>query len=184
MGGRRRLAPSACSADVSVAALAAMGGVFAVAAVAVLAIPLLVLATGLVAYPLSFLVQMVSVDAGFRLAAAYADMVRYAFSPADVADGDSATRDALSDARVHRAGVSAVRPSAVDRAIHPSFGETAVAGAKAGRRTRAAIAIEADGGRASSVRRGAPTRDCAIFAPRCGSCFAEQPRRKSRRRPS
>jgi hypothetical protein len=56
--------------------------VFALAAVAVLAIPLLVLATALVAYPLSFLVQMVSVDAGFRVAAAYADMVRYAFTPA------------------------------------------------------------------------------------------------------
>ena len=47
-----------------------------------LAVPLLVLATALVAYPLSFLVQMVNVDAGFRLAGAYADMVRYAFSPA------------------------------------------------------------------------------------------------------
>jgi hypothetical protein len=57
-------------------------GVLVLAAVAVLAVPLLVLATGLVAYPLSFLVQMVNVDAGFRLAAAYADMVRYAFSPA------------------------------------------------------------------------------------------------------
>ena len=48
---------------------------------AVLAIPLLVLATGLVAYPLSFLVQMINVDAGYRLAAAYAEMVRYAFAP-------------------------------------------------------------------------------------------------------
>jgi hypothetical protein len=53
----------------------------AVAAAAVLAIPLLVLATSLVAYPLSFLVQMVSVDAGFRLAAAYSDLVRHAFAP-------------------------------------------------------------------------------------------------------
>jgi len=52
----------------------------AVAAIAILAIPLLVLATGLVAYPLSFLVQMINVDAGFRLASAYADMVRYAFA--------------------------------------------------------------------------------------------------------
>ena len=51
-----------------------------VAAIAILAVPLLVLATGLIAYPLSFLVQMVSVDSGFRLAAAYADAVRYAFS--------------------------------------------------------------------------------------------------------
>ena len=57
-------------------------GLLALAAVAVLAVPLLVLATALVAYPLSFLVQMVSIDAGFRLAAAYADMVRYAFAPA------------------------------------------------------------------------------------------------------
>ena len=56
--------------------------VFALAAVAVLAVPLLVLATALVAYPLSFLVQMINVDAGFRLAAAYADLVRYAFAPA------------------------------------------------------------------------------------------------------
>ena len=52
------------------------------AAIAVLAIPLLVLATGLIAYPLSFLVQMISVDAGFRVAGAYTDMVRHAFSPA------------------------------------------------------------------------------------------------------
>ncbi len=57
-------------------------GLFTLAAVAVLIVPLLVLATALVAYPLSFLVQMVNVDAGFRLSAAYADMVRYAFAPA------------------------------------------------------------------------------------------------------
>lgn len=57
-------------------------GLFVLAAVAVLVVPLLVLATSLVAYPVSFLVQMVSVDAGFRLSTAYADMVRYAFSPA------------------------------------------------------------------------------------------------------
>ncbi len=56
-------------------------GVFTLAALAVLVIPLLVLATALVAYPLSFLVQMISVDAGSRLAAAYADWVRYVFSP-------------------------------------------------------------------------------------------------------
>jgi hypothetical protein len=54
----------------------------ALAACGVLAIPLIVVATGLVAYPLSFLVQMVSVDAGFRVANAYAAMVRDAFSPA------------------------------------------------------------------------------------------------------
>jgi hypothetical protein len=57
-------------------------GLLALAAVAVLAIPLLVLATALVAYPLSFLVQMVNVDAGYRLAAAYSDLVRTAFAPA------------------------------------------------------------------------------------------------------
>jgi hypothetical protein len=50
-------------------------------AVAILAIPLLVLATALVAYPLSFLVQMINVDTGYRLAASYADLVRYGFSP-------------------------------------------------------------------------------------------------------
>ena len=55
--------------------------VLALCAVAALAIPLLVLATALVAYPLSFLVQMINVDAGFRLANAYADMVRGAFAP-------------------------------------------------------------------------------------------------------
>ena len=52
----------------------------AMAAVGVLAIPLLVLATALVAYPLGFLVQMISVDAGYRTAAAYTDLIRYAFS--------------------------------------------------------------------------------------------------------
>ena len=54
----------------------------AIAAVAALGIPLLVMATALVAYPASFLVQMVNVDAGYRLATAYADMVRQTFSPA------------------------------------------------------------------------------------------------------
>ena len=54
----------------------------ALCAVAVLAIPLLVVATALVAYPLSFLVQMVNVDAGYRLATAYADLVGRAFAPA------------------------------------------------------------------------------------------------------
>jgi hypothetical protein len=55
--------------------------VFVLLAVAILAVPLLVLATGLVAYPLSFLVQMINVDAGYRLAVAYTDFVRYAFAP-------------------------------------------------------------------------------------------------------
>ncbi len=58
-----------------------VAGMLALAAVAVLTIPLLVLATGLIAYPLSFLVQMVNVDGGFRLVAAYSDLVRYAFAP-------------------------------------------------------------------------------------------------------
>jgi hypothetical protein len=56
-------------------------GVCVLAALAVLTIPLLLLATGLVAYPLSFLAQMISVDAGFRIASAYTGMVRDAFSP-------------------------------------------------------------------------------------------------------
>ena len=58
-----------------------IAALFALAAIAVLAIPLLVLAAALVIYTLSFLVQMVSVDAGARLATAYADMVRAAFAP-------------------------------------------------------------------------------------------------------
>ena len=56
-------------------------GLLALSGVAVLAIPLLVLATALVAYPLSFLVQMVNVDAGYRLATAYAELVGHAFAP-------------------------------------------------------------------------------------------------------
>jgi hypothetical protein len=48
---------------------------------AVLLIPLLVLATGLVAYPLSFLVQMISVDAGHRVVVGYAGWVARAFEP-------------------------------------------------------------------------------------------------------
>ncbi len=53
----------------------------AVLAVAVLLVPLLVLATGLIAYPLSFLVQMISVDTGSRMAVAYAAMIGAAFGP-------------------------------------------------------------------------------------------------------
>jgi hypothetical protein len=49
-------------------------------AAAVLLVPLLVLATGLIAYPLSFLVQMVNVDAGARMATAHASMIAAAFS--------------------------------------------------------------------------------------------------------
>jgi hypothetical protein len=55
--------------------------ILALAAVAILCVPLLVLATGLIAYPLSFLVQMINVDAGYRMAAAYAGFVRDAFAP-------------------------------------------------------------------------------------------------------
>jgi len=51
------------------------------AALAILGVPLVVLATGLLAYPLSFLVQMVSVDAGWRLASAYSSTVAAAFAP-------------------------------------------------------------------------------------------------------
>ncbi len=77
MGGRRRLAPEACRRGCINGGRRCDGrACSSLAAVAVLAIPLLVLATALVAYPLSFLVQMVNVDAGFRLATAYADMVR------------------------------------------------------------------------------------------------------------
>ena len=50
-------------------------------AVAVLLVPLLILATGLVVYPLSFLVQMVNVDRGQRLATVYAAMIAGAFGP-------------------------------------------------------------------------------------------------------
>ena len=57
-------------------------GVLALVAVGILTIPLFVLATGLVTYPLSFLVQMIDVDAGHRLASAYTAMVADAFSPA------------------------------------------------------------------------------------------------------
>jgi hypothetical protein len=51
-------------------------------AAAILTIPLLVLATGLVVYPLSFLVEMISVDAGHRLATAYAELIARAFGAA------------------------------------------------------------------------------------------------------
>jgi hypothetical protein len=47
---------------------------------AVLLVPLLVLATGLVVYPFSFLVQMVSVDAGHRLVTLYAGWIERAFT--------------------------------------------------------------------------------------------------------
>jgi hypothetical protein len=56
--------------------------VLALLAVAVLLVPLVVLATGLVAYPASFLVQMISVDSGIRIAMAYTAMIAAAFAPA------------------------------------------------------------------------------------------------------
>jgi hypothetical protein len=97
--------------------------VFVLAAVAALAIPLLVLATGLVAYPLSFLVQMVSVDAGFRLATAYADMVQYAFSPSVLPTVVPRLVTLCLTFACIVLAVSAVRPSAIARVIHPTFGE-------------------------------------------------------------
>jgi hypothetical protein len=51
------------------------------AAAVILALPLLVLATGLIAYPFSFLVQMIDVDAGRRLATSYAGLIAWAFGP-------------------------------------------------------------------------------------------------------
>ena len=72
-------------------------------AVAVLAIPLLVLATGLVAYPLSFLVQMVNVDAGFRLADGVRRHGAVRLCAGCAADGHSATRHAVPGNRVYRA---------------------------------------------------------------------------------
>lgn len=51
------------------------------AAAAILVLPLLVLATGLIAYPLGFLVQMINVDAGHRLATSYAALIARAFGP-------------------------------------------------------------------------------------------------------
>jgi predicted acylesterase/phospholipase RssA len=62
-------------------ALVAAAGLLAASA-AILLVPLLVLATGLVVYPLSFLVQMVNVDAGSRLARGYAILIAGAFGPA------------------------------------------------------------------------------------------------------
>lgn len=53
---------------------------FSLLGVAILAIPLGVLAGGLVAYSLSFVAEMVSVEAGRRLANAYAAMVDAAFA--------------------------------------------------------------------------------------------------------
>ena len=98
-------------------------GLFVLAAVAVLAVPLLVLATGLVAYPLSFLIQMVSVDTGFRVAAAYADMVRYAFAPAMLPTVIPRLVTLCLSAGVLVLVVSALR-SGAGRRIVTSYGDT------------------------------------------------------------
>ena len=50
-------------------------------AAAILAIPLLVIASGLIVYPMSFFVQMVDADAGHRVAMAYSALVARAFEP-------------------------------------------------------------------------------------------------------
>jgi len=50
-------------------------------AVVVLAVPLLAVASGLIAYPFSFLVQMVSADAGRRIAAGYTAWIDAIFAP-------------------------------------------------------------------------------------------------------
>ena len=138
------------------------GAVLVLAAVAVLAIPLLVLATALVAYPLSFLVQMMNVDAGFRLATAYTDMVRQAFSPAAL--------PTLIPRLVTLCLASALIVLAV---LRPGSGRTS-------RSRQRATATAADGGRGSSARRGAPSRGCGIFARRYGSSFEAHTRRRSR----
>ena len=51
-------------------------------AAAILVIPLLAVAIGLIAYPVSFLVQMVDADAGHRIAMGYSALVARAFEPA------------------------------------------------------------------------------------------------------
>jgi hypothetical protein len=55
--------------------------ILALVAAAILLVPLLVLAAGLIAYPAGFLVQMVDVDAGHRIATGYATLVARAFAP-------------------------------------------------------------------------------------------------------
>ena len=168
LGGRRRLAPAAAAANVPMAAAAAMGGRCSrLAAVAVLAVPLLVLATALVAYPLSFLVQMINVDAGLSAGDGVRRHGAVCVRAGRAADGGSAAGDAVPGGRVRRAGGRGAAPADAGRS----------------RNGQGATAIAAAGGRASSARRGAPSRGCAISARRCGICSAGPPRRKSRRRP-
>jgi hypothetical protein len=98
-------------------------GLIALASVAILAVPLLVLATGLVAYPLSFLIQMVSVDTGFRVAAAYGDMVRDAFAPSMLPTVVPRLVTLCLAISFGVLAVSAVRSGPV-RGIHVTDGET------------------------------------------------------------
>ena len=173
MGGRRRLAPASANSAVSDGAPLCNGRPCCrVAAVAVLAIPLLVLATGLVAYPLSFLVQMINVDAGFRLASAYTRHGALRIRAGRVADGYSATGDVVLCQCVCRARGG----GACDFDAEPAMWVARRTRTARPSRSRAVV------GAASSVRRGAPNRDCGIFAHRCGSCFAGPQRAKSRRR--
>jgi hypothetical protein len=55
--------------------------ILALVAAAILMVPLLLLATGLLAYPIAFVVQMVDVDAGHRVATSYAALIANAFEP-------------------------------------------------------------------------------------------------------
>ncbi len=54
---------------------------FVLVAVAMLLVPLVVLSTAIVVYPIGFVIQMIDVDAGHRLATSYAGAVARAFGP-------------------------------------------------------------------------------------------------------
>jgi hypothetical protein len=56
-----------------------LAALIAAVAGAILVVPILVLTTGLVAYPLSFLVQMIDVEAGHRMATTYSGWIADAF---------------------------------------------------------------------------------------------------------
>jgi hypothetical protein len=86
-----------------------------VMAAGVLLIPLLVLATGLVAYPFSLLVQMVSVDRGHRVAAAYAGWVARAFEPGGLPTYVPRLVTLAIAGAVGTLVVSALRPAATGR---------------------------------------------------------------------
>jgi hypothetical protein len=98
------------------------GATLALLAAAILAVPLLVLATALAAYPLSFLVQMVNVDAGYRLVAAHADLVRQAFAPGALPTVIPRLVTLSLAAAVCVLGVSAVRRQADAGAAHRDRG--------------------------------------------------------------